>query len=453
MDPLYSKALGARLLSVANDLKRTPEALARELHLPEPRVRQILTGEADTEAALDLLHRMVAFYPLPLAEVWVERPDTDQGVRLMKAADSVASSRVFSRRGRGGALSPYYEYRDTATSRLAPYRPEWIQPLRIVADADADNPDVVYNHGHLMHQTTFFIGKVNFYWSLGGRRYCAELETGDSNYITPFVPHSFTSRDAAAPGVIIAVTYGAEVGRALDALARVGAEGAGELAGDLREPGSAHAALVRRYRSAESLSPAQLTQRLQEAGVVPQRAEALASGAPPAHGGELEALATALGVRPSDLAMRPLAPEDEVIVRRARDGRARPYPDTGTPSYRVMELARTPHQPGLRGFDWAVLDASSQPALVRHGLHEYIYNHGDAPVVLRWGRGQEALLGPGDSAYVEPMAPHGFSRVEGEGRLVVIRVPGALSDPVLRELSTFATEGRQRTAGESRSWF
>jgi hypothetical protein len=51
------------------------------------------------------------------------------------------------------------------------------------------------------------------------------------------------------------------------------------------------------------------------------------------------------------------------------------------------------------------------------------------------------------------MVPHGFSRVEGEGRLVVIRVPGALSDPVLRELSTFATEGRQRTAGESRSWF
>ena len=69
-----------------------------------------------------------------------------------------------------------------------------------------------------MHQTTFFIGPVNFYWETGGKRYCAEMNTGDSNYITPFVPHSFASRDPEQPGLIIAVTFSGLVGRALTGL-------------------------------------------------------------------------------------------------------------------------------------------------------------------------------------------------------------------------------------------
>ncbi|MQF67167.1 hypothetical protein FIM07_01825 [SAR202 cluster bacterium AD-802-F09_MRT_200m] len=33
------------------------------------------------------------------------------------------------------------------------------------------------------------------------------MSTGDSNYITPFVPHSYTSRDASREAYIIAVTF------------------------------------------------------------------------------------------------------------------------------------------------------------------------------------------------------------------------------------------------------
>ena len=64
-----------------------------------------------------------------------------------------------------------------------------------------------YNKGHILHQFTFFIGDVNFYWkdSLGFQ--CKQMKTGDSNYIPPFVPHSFTSRNIKKPGLIIAVTF------------------------------------------------------------------------------------------------------------------------------------------------------------------------------------------------------------------------------------------------------
>ena len=40
------------------------------------------------------------------------------------------------------------------------------------------------------------------------------MNTGDSNYITPFYPHSFANRDNTEDAIIIAVTFGGEVRRA-----------------------------------------------------------------------------------------------------------------------------------------------------------------------------------------------------------------------------------------------
>ncbi len=192
----YLKQLGARILSEANDLKRTPETLAEDLDLDFSIIQSVLDGAADEETARAVLFRMAERYPVSLSDLWVDRDDTDGGAVVMKASRSESTSRVFERPDTVGGSAPYYEYRDTAMSRLAPFRPEWIRELRVVGDADPGNPGVVFNKGHLAHQQTFFIGPVNFYWQIDGQRFCAEMETGDSNYITHFVPHSFASRDA-----------------------------------------------------------------------------------------------------------------------------------------------------------------------------------------------------------------------------------------------------------------
>ena len=55
-----------------------------------------------------------------------------------------------------------------------------------------------------------FIGDVNFYYidEKGGKK-VSVMNTGDSNYITPFTPHSFATRkDAKKNGLILALTYG-----------------------------------------------------------------------------------------------------------------------------------------------------------------------------------------------------------------------------------------------------
>ena len=124
-------------------------------------------------------------------------------------------------------------------SRLAPYRPEWIEELRVVDDNDPYNPDVTYNNGHLLFQSTFFIGPVNFYYSdADGTKQCAVMNTGDSNWIASFVPHSFTSRDKNQTALIIACTYGAQIVNSLQALGSLGAveDGLTGFSGDKRDP-------------------------------------------------------------------------------------------------------------------------------------------------------------------------------------------------------------------------
>lgn len=449
----YLRLLGARILSEANDIKRTPEALAAEIGLDLDHLKAVIAGKADRKAAESVLIAMANKYPVSLADLWVEPDDTEDGAVVCTSAVSKASARIFDRKNGQGAHTPYYEYRDTAMSRVAPFKPEWIQPIRVVGDARADNPDVAYNHGHLMHQMTFFIGPVNFYWQVDGRSYCAEMNTGDSNFITPFVPHSFTSRDPDNLGLIVAVTYSGNVRRALNDLGRLEPDALERLAGSLDGPAMAFAARLSRYLAAESLSPDELAQRLSEHGIARPRAEELACGRTSPNASELEIIADQLSLAPSDLMALSSEVEPAVVVKNANQS-VRAYPPGNQPVARLSELVRTKRQSGLKGFALDVIgDGRASP--FQHGLHQYVYNYGDEPVRMYWGKECEATLAPGESAYLRPMVRHSFAPAKAgtQGRLLVVRIPGAMNDTVLDEYASFAPSGRQRVIQETTKWF
>jgi len=449
----FLRLLGARVLSEANDIKRTPEALAADLGIDIGHLKAVLDGKADRKAAEGVLLAMASKYPVSLADLWVEPDDTDDGVVICPVDDSAASARVFDRRDAKGATTPYYEYRDTAMSRIAPFKPEWIQPIRVVGNADADNPDVAYNKGHLMHQMTFFIGPVNFYWQIDGRSYCAEMDTGDSNFITPFVPHSFTSRDPDNLGLIVAVTYSGSVRRALNDLGRLEPDALEGLAGTLDNPAKAFAARLNRYLAAESLSADELAQRLTGKGVASARAADLAHGRVSPNAVELEEVADQLSLAPADLMALSSDAEPAVAVQRAGNG-TRAYPPGNQPVAQLAELVRTRRQSGLKGFAIDVT-ADGRAVPFQHGLHQYAYNYGDEPVRMFWGKDREATLAPGDSAYLRPMVRHSFAPVSPgrDGKLAVVRIPGGMNDIVLDEYASFAPAGRKRVIQETTKWF
>jgi methylphosphonate synthase len=448
----YLKALGARVLGEANDLKRTPEILASELGFDAAVVDAVIAGQADEHTAQQLLRAMAARYPIELGDLLVAPDDTEKGVRTLSAMDSTASARIIRRPDRTGTQQPYYEYRDTAMSRHAPFRPEWIKQLRHVKDSDAANPDVAYNRGHLLHQFTFFLGPVNFYWEVGGKRYCAELDDGDSSYITPLVPHSFATRDPSREAIIVAVAYRTYSSRAVADLPYLGSGEIAELAGDLRHAESVFAARLRRHLDAESSSIEQLEDRLVERGWDRLRAATVIRNGPRSEE-EMRILAAVLNVRVTDLAVQSLLINEEVVVHRRRDARSHNYPDDTAPTYRLTQLARTKHQPYLKAFDLEVIDREG--GALRHSLHEYAYNYGATPVRLKWDTQRERVIEPGGSAYIRPFVTHSFALEprSSSAKLLIVRIPGLLDDDVTTELAGLDPNGRARAAGESTVWF
>jgi len=444
----YLKALGARILSEANDLKRTPDALARELGRDPAEIAAVIAGVSDVETAQGVVREMAARYPVAFADLWLDPLDTESGVVVVTAAQSAATSRVFERPNATGRLSPYYEYRDTAMSRGAPYKPEWIKELRTVADDNPGNPELAYNKGHLMHQVTYFVGEVNFYWEAVGERHSAEMNTGDSAYISPFVPHTFASRNPAHAGHIIAVTYSDGLRRAINSISHLSA---GDLASIVPRQGIAHSgfsAQLARHASADHLEPSQLAAR---AGISETRIRALLAGAAPERG-EVAVLAAALGIREQDLHLSASTPP-LVVLGRARDVQERGYPDGNAPSYRFRDLARPVNQPGLKAFEISVFSADSAAAVMSHSLHEYLYVLGDQQVLLYWGADHMRELAPGDSVYVAPFVPHKLAAPGGTGRVLSIRLMGALTDAVLEELGSYAPGSLERVVQEHTRWF
>lgn len=446
----YVARLGARILSEANDLKRTIFSVSEELNIDIQVIESVISGQADLATAQQLIYAFVNHYPVSLSDIWIDPDDTVSGVLIIRSDFSERSARIFNRPDKNGISGPYYEYKDTAMSRLAPFRPEWIKMLRVVNDPNPDNSDVVFNHGHLMFQSAFFIGSVNFYWIHNGKKHSVELNTGDTCFIMPYIPHSFASREKSDLGVQIAVTFGGEVRQAFSGFSQLTNSDLGYLVSDPRKPESALVNLIERLANAEMLTRNQLISRLVSIGISSTRAHNIVMEGD-ATGEERQALSTILNCRNENMIIDPLSPEDEVIVKK-HPRKRRFFPGDNNPALEVIELVRSPHQPQHKTFDLRLL--SGQQTEIQHSLHEYLYNYGEYPFKLIWGNQLEEILYPGDSVYIRPMVLHKFvSVLSHDAQFIMYRIPSKLSESTLREFSTFSPDGRDRVIRETKQWF
>ena len=142
---------GNYFLGMLNDLKRRPEDAANELNVSLEQITDIIEGKK--EITSEIISRAVKIWPVNYRDFFLIHDDCPDGIKIMRNEDSAKSSRVMDRGG-----LPYYEYRDTAMSSVALFRPEWIEELCIVEDNDPNNLAVQWNNGHFMHQFTYFIG-------------------------------------------------------------------------------------------------------------------------------------------------------------------------------------------------------------------------------------------------------------------------------------------------------
>lgn len=454
-DKEHIKLIGSRILSELNDLKRTVESASNELELSTDFMKKAVQGELSFQEVIEVIFKLEQSYPIDASDILMAKNDCIEGVSLMKASESKKSGRIFSRENQHKKLTPYYEYRDTAMSNGSMLRPEWIEQLRVVNDDNPDNPDVIYNNGHLMHQVTFFIGPVNFYYEIEGVKYCQQMNTGDSNYITPFVKHSFASRNNKEQALIIACTFGGEVSSAQKEIYNLGLEKLKEFQLPIQQKNLSIQKIIHQHIANESLTIDTLQEKILESGVDLDLSKILRPDYEINYK-QLCDLSKLLNVEPYDLMMPEYSKQEAVIIKQGNSDDGYYYPSNENALYKIKTLARTSKLANTKSFDIEVLNSNfTEENLWKNYLHQYVYNYSNNPVEIIWYQNSEKLntvIEPGDSCYIQPGILHAFvNKTSASGRLFNVRIAGAITMGVQRELS--ALTQIDRVALETKPWF
>ena len=457
--PDYWLRQGAKIRSAANDIKRNVEAMAKELGEDLTTIEATLSGTAPPGVFDRVINKMVEIYPLSRVDLDVKRDDTDEGVVILTPEQARASSRIFARSDGLGRITPYYEYRDAAMSTVGPYRPEWIKELRIVESDDAADPDVAYNTGHLMHQATLFVGPVNFYWKIGDATYMERMDTGDSNYITPFVPHSFASRDSNREAYIVAVTFSGRLESIHQEVMVLDPKGVEEALFDLSHRSRAFSGILKRELANAMVGLEHLSART---GLSGSRLATFLDGSEFPATEELAAISNALGVNLRDLLPPEASDPREVVVQHASPERQWAFPSEEIPSYYVQDLAGSRKVPFLKCMTVQPRETFSESIAPVFDLstasHEFCYNYGADEAVLYW-RGDKglrnAVVEPGGSYYLKPTIPHALRSPDQSlaPQVVIMRVGGGLYGDAHLELSSYPMEALHRVLRESQQWY
>jgi len=213
----FADNVGPIIQGLLNGVKQTTETFASKYDIDLENLNAVIKGEkGPTEDILEAINkhspiRIRDLYDLSIRDQFPVRDDTKDGVIVFDAKQRDATIRTLSRGPKEGKQVPFYDYGDTAMSTTSLFRPEWIQELYSNDGENSDFHDWAFNKGHFEHQMTFFIGTVNFHWrDTEGKKYVQKMNTGDMNYNTPFVPHTFTTREEGN-GLILAVTFGGAI--------------------------------------------------------------------------------------------------------------------------------------------------------------------------------------------------------------------------------------------------
>ena len=439
---------GNYFLGMLNDLKRRPQDAASELNVSLEEITGIIEGKK--EITPEIISRAVKIWPVNYRDFFLIHDDCPDGIKIMRNEDSAKSSRVMDRGG-----MPYYEYRDTAMSSVALFRPEWIEELCIVEDNDPNNLAVQWNNGHFMHQFTYFIGDVNYYYrGPDGEKKVAIMNTGDSVYGTPFRPHSFATRKGAKKnGLILALTYGNQLAAdTQQELSAIGEELSLPYWLDFSSRKNAFALLLNFHRNCASLSFDELEKRTnisKEKLIQYENSSEIPSYE------TIVSLAAAMNVNARDLLPNDVI-EDKVIVQYYKDSAKWNFPET-TKAYEIVELAHSRNLPFSKAFEFTTLKENDSNSLeeldLMVGLHQYVYNVGESTIRLNWkinNKSNLEELKPGDSVYIKPNVLHNF---RNKGKLMVLRIAGRIAGDAQRELSSLDKNDAHRAISEVSMWF
>jgi methylphosphonate synthase len=268
-------------------------------------------------------------------------------------------------------------------------------------------------------------------------------------YISPFVPHTFTSRNKSNNGLILALTYGNKLsGDVKQELSSLSTKYGSQFSLDFSTRESASGSLLKFHREISSLTLDEISTRTKISKNIILELET-SERLPNIE--ELSLLANSYNINSREL-LPPDLIDNNVIVSYYDKARRWYYPENST-IYEFVELASTRNLPFSKTFEINVQNPNGIGDEFKIGLHQFIYNVGDTTIQLNWmfdDKKHTKEIHPGDTLYIKPFLQHNFS---GVGKLVVLRVGGKIPGDSQRELSALGKRNTRRAIDESIQWF
>tara|TARA_Y100000590_G_scaffold29108_1_gene32575 strand:- start:4648 stop:5952 length:1305 start_codon:yes stop_codon:yes gene_type:complete len=422
-----------RLRQVMNDLKRRDVDAAKELNINLNKFRSILNGKIRLDEKLAT--KIINTWPIKYSELL--NPIIDKkNFKIMKSGESKKSSRIMKRKG-----NDYYEYRDTVIERNAPFKPEWIRELCYVNNNLANNKKVRWNKGHLLHQFTYFVGKVNFYYMENNKKKVAILNTGDSMYITPYVPHSFATRDINKKSYIIAITFEDKIySQIQDELLNIDKKKINKFLINKSDKKKIVADLINKYLKNLSLSLDEFQKRVKI-----KKIKNILIGKKDVNSAELKKIADALNINLREL--MPVEISKKVVVKKTKDSKKWYFPLNAKKYFLIKELASIKDVPSAKSIEMKVLTSNKYKFV--SSAHQYIYVLSEKGNVFVNNR--LVILKNKDTLYLKPFTEHFYPKKNQS--FLILRVEGKISGDVQMQISNFNFKDLKRARMEASQWF
>ena len=427
-----------RLRKILNDLKKRPKDAATDLGISEDKIEKILNNEAKID--LELIEKAVKIWPVNYSDFFHIDDDTRNGYKICKSSQSNSSERLMYRGGK-----PYYLYKDTVMSKVSPFRPEWIQELSIVDDLNPNNDKVKFNNGHFLHQFTYFIGPVNFYYIENKKKKVAAMNTGDSMYISPYVPHTFTTRKNPENelGCILALTYTDKIdGESVNELSAIGYDLAKKFKLSINNESKSFLSNLDYHLNASSITYENFKKgtginldKFKKKGKTPELKI-------------LKKISNYLNINIRDLL--PPTKNHEVKIKKYKDNRSWFFPSNKNKIYKFLELTNLAQLPLSKAYELQILEEKKHNFNLEVPCHQYIYNVGDKKCTIEIENKFVEKLEPGTSIYLKPCLKHKFYN---SGKLLVLRIGGKISGDVIYQLSMISEENIKRLINDNKPWF
>lgn len=423
---------------ILNDLKRRPEDAARELNIPSEEINKMLNGELDPD--FRLLKKATEIWPINLNDFFGIEDDTINNYKIFTNAESNNTTRIMQRKNK-----PYYKYKDTVMSKISPFRPEWIEELIVVNDSNPENPDVVFNNGHFLHQFTYFIGPVNFYYiDENGKKKLEEMNTGDSMYISPYTPHSFTTRKNKENklGLILALTYTDKVdNEVLNELSVIGYELAKKYLINYNNEIDGFKKNLQYFLNISSLTE----ETFEKINNINLKKIYNTNSIPSFE--DLRKIASALNINLKDLI--PYKRFTSVKIRKYEKNLEWDYPSEKNCTYKFVELANVNQLPCSKALELSVIVEEDHETFLEIPTHQYLYNIGETDCILEIEKIKQKFS-PGDSIYLKPNVRHKFLR---KSKILILRIGGKIYGENLFHISSLSEKNFERLVNDNKPWF